>query len=134
MTMSLKAFNQLKKLMQLATSDSDHEALSALRKANSLLREAGVDWQRVFERCVTVGVEVEAAPEEIEPATGTERYTHAWFSRKITEAFEFLDHANLSQDFGKFIESLQKQFKERGTLSENQRAALFAAVEREKKR
>ena len=55
MTMSLKAFSTLKRLMQLATSDNDAEALAALRKANSLLQAAGVDWQRVFELAAVDG-------------------------------------------------------------------------------
>ena len=46
--------------MALSTSDSDPEALGALRAANRLLAANGVTWDRVFDRCVVVLEAVEA--------------------------------------------------------------------------
>jgi hypothetical protein len=40
--------DKLAKLMQLAQSPRDHEALSALRKANALLHRNNLDWQRML--------------------------------------------------------------------------------------
>lgn len=37
------------KIMRLSTSDADGEALSALRKANSMLKAAGMDWASIIE-------------------------------------------------------------------------------------
>lgn len=37
-------YARLQKLMMLATSENDHEALSALRKATFLVRQAGFCW------------------------------------------------------------------------------------------
>ena len=62
--MKIDQFNTLKRIMQLSTSNNDAEALAALRKANAILAEAGVDWSRVFERCVTVVAEYESDPEQ----------------------------------------------------------------------
>ena len=129
MTMSLKAFSTLKRVMQLATSDNDAEALAALRKANSLLQAAGVDWQRVFERCVTVGIEVEEAPEEVD------RRAHRARERtEILEAFETVEESDPTGSFADFIASLKEQFDKRGTLTENQKAALLKSADRARDR
>jgi hypothetical protein len=39
---------KLIKLMQLAQSDNDNEALSSLRAATKILREHNLDWERMF--------------------------------------------------------------------------------------
>jgi hypothetical protein len=39
---------KLIKLMQLAQSDNDNEALSSLRAATRILREHNLDWERMF--------------------------------------------------------------------------------------
>ena len=122
MTMSVKAFGQLKKLMQLTTSNNDPEALNALRRANALLAEAGVDWDRVFSRCVTVGVDVEAAPDEDRP-----------LSDRISAAFEEVLSQDLTGDFATFVDSLHRQWETTGRLSPRQQEALFKAAERRRR-
>ena len=124
MTMSVKTFGTLKRVMQLATSDSDHEALAALRKANQLLREAGVDWQRVFERCVRVGVEVEEAPDDEAPRSADRRQA------AIREAFEEVEASDPRGGFADFVASLKSQFERTGRLTANQEEALFRSVKK----
>ena len=58
--MTRPEFGRLRRLMALSTSDSDPEALGALRAANRLLAANGVTWDRVFDRCVVVLEAVEA--------------------------------------------------------------------------
>ena len=58
----------LVKLMNMTTSDNDGEALTALRKANGLLRTAGWDWTKLIEGKIKImpdpfaGLGVPAAP------------------------------------------------------------------------
>lgn len=40
--------SRLVKLLRLSSSDQDGEALSAIRKANALLRTAGIDWADIL--------------------------------------------------------------------------------------
>jgi hypothetical protein len=114
---TVKQFLQLKKLMQLATSPVDAEALGALRKANAILAAAGVDWQRVFERCVTVTHEVEAAPDEWPDA------------ERIAQAFAVVEES-AKGNFAEFVASLRAQWGEKGWLSPAQKEALFKAEAR----
>jgi hypothetical protein len=44
----------LKKLLMMTTSTNDGEALTALRKANNILTEAGWDWNRLVDGKITV--------------------------------------------------------------------------------
>lgn len=44
----------LKKLLMMTTSDNDGEALTALRKANSVLTAAGWDWNKLIDGRITV--------------------------------------------------------------------------------
>lgn len=62
MTMSLKEFQRLKKLMASTMSDNDGESLAAIRAANKLLTGNGLSWERVFARTVTVISEMTGNP------------------------------------------------------------------------
>lgn len=62
--MKLKDYVRLKNFMERTTSDSDAEALTALRMANRILAAEGIGWGRVFDKLVTVVAEVEQAPED----------------------------------------------------------------------
>jgi hypothetical protein len=50
----LAELDRLIKLMLLTQSPNDNEALAALRKANSWLRNAGADWEMILRGKVTV--------------------------------------------------------------------------------
>ena len=69
MAMTLKDFNQLKKLMGLTTSDNDAEALGALRKANQILAVNGYTWESAFRRLVRVESPIEAADDALPERT-----------------------------------------------------------------
>jgi hypothetical protein len=59
---------KLAKLLALTTSDNDHEALSAMRAANRMLREVGKIWEDVLEgpeRVLSISISrPHAVPEE----------------------------------------------------------------------
>ena len=119
--MKLADFSKLKKLMMLTNSDSDHEALGALRKANALLAANNVDWDRVFGRTVQVVNEFEAEPEDADP--GVARLREA---ARIEAAFETL--SEVRGGFSDFVTSLQDQWEKRRFLSERQKEVLFKAA------
>lgn len=62
MSLSIDEFRLIKKFMAMTTSESDAEALAALRRANAILARHGLTWDMVLTKVVTVGIEVEAAP------------------------------------------------------------------------
>lgn len=60
--MTPAAFARLKKLLTLATSDNDAEALASWRAATALVAREGATWDMMMDRRVPVVNEVEAAP------------------------------------------------------------------------
>lgn len=112
MAMPVKDFRQLEKLMMMTTSDTDAEALAALRKANEILKRHGYNWTSTFQRLVKVQeAEIEEAPEE--PNASDEK-------ADIQYAFNVIGNHK-----SPFVRSLEEQFTERGSLSDRQRSALF---------
>lgn len=121
--MKLKDYEKLRKLMQQATSDNDHEALQALRMANAILKRYELDWDRVFNRVVTVVDEFEAAPDEGRSAHDAER-------DQVNAAFDVLDGTELRGSFADFIADLRKTWDSTKHLSIGQKDALFRAARR----
>jgi hypothetical protein len=111
--MKLSEFNRLKKLMQLATSDNDHEALASLRQATQLLRAHGYTWEDFFKRTVKVTYEYDTGtgvpPDE----------------ERIDNAFQILEGGKRWNDF---IGSLYDQWQKRRSLSDKQKETLFRAA------
>lgn len=113
-SMSLSAFNKLKKTMMMTTSENDAEALVALRIANKVIAEQGYTWDDVFHRLVKVEDSIEAM--EVEKP----------MKDQIEEAFERISRN--SKAYNSFIRSLHEQFTESGSLSIKQREILFQRV------
>lgn len=97
------------KLMMLTQSDSDGEALNALRRANKLLKEAGQSWQEFIEGTRTARTWSEYA--DPEPDLELETMLRVCV-------------ANVHGAAREFILSLETQYKLRGDLSPKQRLAL----------
>lgn len=143
MAMPVKDFRQLEKLMLMTTSDNDHEALSALRMANALLKKHGYTWSSAFKRLVKVENPLEGYMEPVsagyrEPARSTapaprpyhEETLHESRKRAIKEAFEELDGATVPSRSEGFLQSLKEWFDEKGWLTDSQREALFTLRDR----
>lgn len=118
--MNLKTFQTLRRLMQQTTSDNDHEALAALRKANALLRGDNVTWDKFFSRTVTVVNDFEPAEDDIPSSQNQARH-----DKMIDAAFEVLERKSLRNGAEDFIASLHEQWLTRRSLSEKQQEALF---------
>jgi hypothetical protein len=128
--MKLHDFNRLKKFMQMTFSDSDNEALTAMRQANAVLKREGLDWTRVLDRVVTL--DVEDADEPSPPSRNATRAAQPHGideAKRINDAFDTIEDNDPRAGFADFIASLKAQWERRHHLTENQKAALFKAAD-----
>lgn len=99
---------RLLKLLMLATSDNDHEALVAFRKATALLASHDMTWSDL----------VTAPPEK-------KRQTPQDLVRQqLNDLLELAQEHLLSESTETFVRSIANQFAKRGYLSPKQRTAL----------
>lgn len=127
--MRLRDFELLKKFMNMAMSDNDNEALTALRQANKIIVANNLNWQRVLDRVVSVEQDVESAPAEHTRAPRADNLGLPEYAQAVNDAFELALPA-ASDSFLEFLESLRTQWDEKRFLSPAQREALFKAARR----
>ena len=140
--MKLADFNLLCKFMTLTMSDNDAEALTALRMANKVLTKDTLTWERVLKRSLRIDEpEFEAAPESYKaPFGGTARTPPrpntagaTQGTNALEEAFEKINNSNLHTHSGTFkytIESIEKQWREKGWLSKAQKELIHTTAAR----
>jgi hypothetical protein len=117
------------KLMMLTTSSNDHEALSALRKANQILACKAVSWEQLIKGLKNVTFQVEAPPRE-EPRQQP-RYEQPkreavgkhFKSDDIDQMFEAV-LGRVSGGPREFIESIFGFYRETGFLTDKQFSSL----------
>lgn len=90
------------KLLNLTTSDSDGEALNAIRLANSILRKANRTWSDL----ITGGI----AYQDTGPS--------------VMEMLEFLQNCTLHTGTRRFIDSLEEFHTRNGFLTDRQMTKL----------
>lgn len=119
-------FEQFIKLMQLASSDNDAEALAALRRAQRTLADAGFTWEMILRRQVTVLSEVEPG-EEIglpdAPSAANRDY-------ELDESDFELAMDGTSGSFYDTLFSIYEQWERGDRLSPKQRQVVRDAAER----
>lgn len=103
-------FGRLKKLLQMTRSDSDGEALNAIRLVNKHLDACATSWEQILQGAASAS-EVEEDPEQT----------------AIAKAFKTIYDAGSANDF---INSLKQQFDRTGELSWKQREALLRNANR----
>jgi hypothetical protein len=107
------------KLLNLAGSDNDHEALSAIRKANSIVRANGLSWDALLTPSVQSVDRPRVDNQDIEQMINSV-YQWAW------DGFDFT-----------FIDSLSSMYEKHGWLTPKQYIGLqrvFKAVSEHEKR
>ena len=109
--------NKFVKLMMLTTSANDHEALSALRKANAILADQSVSWEQLINGLKNLTVQVEVVKQE-EPKKGKKK------EEKIAEMFEAVLKDMRDGSAKEFILDINRFFTEKGFLTDKQQAAL----------
>lgn len=126
-------FTRLIQLMMLTTSDSDGEALVALRKANAMLAEQNMNWEELL-RAKVKFARTEAGADA---AGGRERGTRDRSDRtqrasddEINEWFEvLLREVHPDAPFREFVESVHSFYEQRGYLTPKQESAIRRAYE-----
>lgn len=131
--MKLADFVRLKKLMNMTLSGADRERLTAIDKANEIVRNAETTWDRILDRVIKVDVEIES----VEAATGrreeepaVEAARREAFRKKVDDAFEVVFASDPRGDFADFVSSLKEQWDAKGRLSPAQLSALFKSADR----
>lgn len=120
MTAALNA-DKLGKLLSLASSDNDHEALSALRMAKNLLTNAGMDFKDVADRMSKPKASTSdfdfsaawaAAQRQPSPPPKPKGYTKGGFTWESKAAYD----AYMAQDRARFERERAKYADERAAI------------------
>lgn len=124
--MKLSDFKTMKKMMNMTQSGSDQEKLTAVGMVNAILRKSNTTWDRVLDRCISVEVGVES----VEAATGRRGEgptadERAAARRRIVDAFAAIEASDPRGERATFVDSLRRQWDERGRLTPAQLEALF---------
>lgn len=124
-TIPLAELNLFKRFMGMTFSEHDPEAITALRKANAILKKHSLNWDDVLGRTVTAAQQQNGYAGPVEEET-----EELPIKEQIQRAFDELRGTIQSESFKHFIESIERQFIASGYLSKNQRKPLFEAVRR----
>lgn len=114
-----KTQERLVKFLELTRSDSDGEALSAMRRANELLKKVNLTWTDLLHKDVR-----QPRQEKTYKYYTQEKDYHPWYQPKNMLDF-LVSHLASHSSIRPFIESLEEQWKERGSLSNKQYEALL---------
>jgi len=127
--MKLAAFKLLKKMLEMTFSESDGEALNAIRAANRIVKEADVTWTRILDRVVSIEVEAgfDASDVEGEPAS---KPTRDAATEKLFE--DALDGAEGS--WRDFLTDVYAKWERYGRLTPTQREAVQKGAARTRAR
>lgn len=129
----MKTDGMFVKLMMMTTSNSDGEALTALRKANKILADAKVSWIELLgaqkpDNSFRVPPSKRPRPEpQWEDVVNHDRHVGS----DIDEMFEKVFKQKMSEGFASFVESLHIWWEQKGWLSEKQYRSLKNAAEKD---
>jgi hypothetical protein len=135
--MTKAEYAQLRKCMARTTSDNDAEALASIRRANVLLTQHSLTWDKVFDRVVRVVDPMEFVEESLtaHPASGSSQRRGGLSGnppRTGDEDWERLFDLAMSSATGSFLETLESiydQWQEKGWMSERQKEVVRNAAE-----
>jgi hypothetical protein len=118
------------KVLGMTTSTHDGEALAAIRKANELLKAAGVTWREYIE-AVDITRKAKGGKQAPPPPPPQDDFEDI----EVDEIREMLDvllrTVSPQSPFRNFIESVNQQFCDNGHLSEKQIAAIRKSYKRQ---
>jgi len=137
-TIPLPKLHLLTKLLAMTASANDGEALTAIRKANDILKEHGFTWQEVLSK------QVGATSGNYQSAQGGSDFSMRAHEQDDRASVVERTNAHIDKcldtlrgkDLGKFtdwIKSIDDQWARTRYLSPDQRRPLFAAYERHAK-
>src|SRR5262245_5565498 len=106
------------KLMMMATSDNDGEALTALRKANAKLAAINRNWEELLRGKVAISDFPDAPPMggDLKTSRGV-KYTDPFISTMFDDILQSLSPNNSFKDF---VTDVNRFWEEKGFLTERQ--------------
>lgn len=114
--------------MLMTTSDSDGEALNALRMANKMMAEEGVRWPDVLQAERKVTVTVSRKPWDA--GAPAYRPDEDWIAPHLKDAvtiglmFKTIYGTQMTDDFKVFVDNVHERWKKFGSLTPNQYSAI----------
>ena len=125
--MDAKTKDRFTKLMALTTSDNDHEALLALRKAQNILQTENISWEGVLaSKTVHIEEKKEKPLQKREcfsfdkvPRMPKNEGSKGIF-RDIKKKFSILNGKTFEAETERFLKSLHTYWMLKGSLSEKQ--------------
>lgn len=118
------------KLMQMTTSDSDAEALVAIRKANAMLKAERKNWEDLITGLVPMTKEAEAPRPQRRNYEDPLQHEYP-SSESINTAFEeAFNRVNPGSSFYATIESIHTWWEEKGFLTAKQLSVILKAAGR----
>ncbi len=135
---SLADLTQLRKLMGMTGSDSDGEALNALRMANRLLKKSDLSWADVLDRCVTASAVNGSGYTTSTRADADDGFDEDHgedsLDETIQNAFDELRGVQMSPSFRAFVDDVERKWNQTGYLTPGQRAPILKAVKNVRER
>lgn len=126
---------KLSKLLAMTTSDTDPEALSAIRMANALLTREGVTWAEVLQDApASLNIVLQRTPYKDET-------DEKWVAPHLKDAviidlmFRILyaQPRSGSEDFWRWVDDVHAKWKQYGSLTPGQYEALRRCYNRTKR-
>lgn len=111
------------KVLNLTTSENDGEALSAMRKANAILKTHGVLWDSVLKAPVSAGQQKKRGGPE---RTESQPDDYTWMQYLMTECI-------LTPWEGEFIGNIRDWYRRQGYLTPKQRHVFDKVYRKHKK-
>ena len=112
-------FDRFIKLMNMTASQSDSEALTALRRANAMLDEQNMTWEEFLRAKVKFKVEQIPVASTSDTDKGTQRPQRHTDADEINPMFELL-LATVHDGFRNYIESVHEWWQSKGFLTQKQ--------------
>jgi len=110
--------------LMLTTSQNDHEALLAIRKANQILAVLNLSWEQYLGVAIREDREPDPPPRDPEPETVPKKRMNQ-YERSMMMIKEVKDHLlETGSSAIEFIESLEAGLYKYGSLTERQMVAL----------
>lgn len=115
----------LVKIMGKTQSDNDAEALAFMRRANTMVKAAGLTWEQLLSGQVrTLAPSSDDSVEVAKPRPPMEA--------QISYALGYLEPLRMAKSLREFLDDCKRRFESDNYLNENARATLFGMVRKAK--
>lgn len=114
--------------MAMTTSDNDHEALAALRKANEVIKGEKLTWQDVLSQDSGRTINLTLHRTAPAPYQTDENWVAPHLKDKVTIDLMFrciyAQPRGTNEEFWQFVDSVHNRWQKHGNLTQGQYAAI----------